>query len=211
MRRSERCRVAALALAVAALGCAASAVAADGKTLFGRCVACHGARGEGVPATGAPPIAGLDAAYLVRQLQAFAAGARGAKAGDAFGATMRASASTLLGSDADRQAVATYVASLPAAAATAAVATNDNGRNYFNAICGACHGGKGQGNTALGAPRIAGQPAVYLARQLAAFGSGVRGAQAGDRYGAQMRAVLAMLPDAAASRDVVAYASSLHP
>jgi cytochrome c oxidase subunit 2 len=124
---------------------------------------------------------------------------------------MRTSATTLVASDADRKAVVSYVAALPAPVLGAAGATNDNGRNYFNAICGACHGGKGQGNAALGAPRIAGQAAPYLARQLAGFAGGARGAQPGDRYGAQMRAVIAMLPDAAASRDVIAHAASLRP
>jgi cytochrome c553 len=214
MRRSDRRRLGVAALVVALLG-AGTAIAADGKALYAKCVACHGARGEGVAATGAPGIAGLDPAYLERQLRAFATGARGVKAGDAFGATMRASATTLLASDAERKVIAAYVATLPVPvpvpAPVAAGATNNNGRNYFNAICGACHGGRGQGNAALGAPRIAGQSAPYLARQLASFASGTRGAQAGDRYGAQMKAVIAMLPDAAASHDVIAYAASLRP
>jgi cytochrome c553 len=197
-------------IAIAAAG-ASPAYAWDGKALYAKCVPCHGARGEGVPATGAPVIAGLDGAYVERQLQAFASGARGVKPGDTFGAAMRASSKTLLASDAERKTVAAYVASLPTPSPAAAGTTNDNGRNYFNAICGACHGGKGQGNTALGAPRIAGQAAPYLARQLAGFASGIRGAQAGDRYGAQMQAVVAMLPDAAASHDVIAYAASLRP
>jgi cytochrome c oxidase subunit 2 len=188
------------------------AAAVDGRSIFAKCVACHGSRGEGTAATGAPSIAGLDAAYLERQLLAFASGARGAKASDAFGATMRAAASSMVASDADRKSVVEFVATLPAVvAATSGGNASDNGRNYFNAICGACHGGKGQGNPQLGAPRIAGQSAAYLARQLAAFGSGARGAQPGDRYGAQMRAVLTMLPDATASRDVVSYAATLRP
>ena len=210
MPRSDR-GPAWIALVALVAAWAAPAYAADGRALYAKCVACHGARGEGVAASGAPAIAGLDAAYLERQLQAFAGSARGTKPGDTFGAAMRASATTLLASDAERKAVAAYVAALPVVVPGAAAATNDNGRNYFNAICGACHGGKGQGNAALGAPRIAGQSAPYLARQLAAFAGGTRGAQAGDRYGAQMRAVTAMLPDAAATRDVIAYAASLRP
>lgn len=191
---------------------AAPSLALDGKAVYGRCVACHGAHGEGVATTGAPPIAGLDASYIERQLAAFASGVRGTAAGDTFGATMRASAMTMLASDGDRRAVAGYVAALPAPTpAPGGAAANDNGRNYFNAVCGACHGGKGQGNPALGAPRIAGQPLAYLARQLGAFTSGTRGGASGDRYGAQMRAVVRMLPDAAATRDVLTYTASLRP
>lgn len=40
--------------------------------------------------------------------------------------------------------------------------------------CESCHGGQGQGNPAVGAPRIAGQPAAYLARQLESFADGSR-------------------------------------
>jgi cytochrome c553 len=40
--------------------------------------------------------------------------------------------------------------------------------------CVACHGTFGQGQADRGAPRLAGQPAAYLARQLAAFADGSR-------------------------------------
>jgi cytochrome c oxidase subunit 2 len=200
-------RTAALA---AALLAAANVSAADGKGLYAACVACHGAHGEGVAATGAPNIAGTEAWYLERQLRNFASGVRGAQPGDTYGATMKAAA-TALTSDPDRAAVAGYVAGLPGVRAAAGSATTDNGRNYFNAICSACHGSNGLGNESLGAPRLAGLPAAYLARQLAAFKSGQRGAQSGDRLGAQMRAVTAMLPDARTEQDVVAYTASLKP
>ncbi len=212
MRGSET-RTAALlgaaAFAVALLGSTA-ALAVDGKALYGACMPCHGARGEGVAATGAPAIAGAEAWYLERQLRNFAAGLRGAQPGDSLGATMRAAVGTL-GADPDRAAVAAYVAGLPRVHAAAGTTVTDNGRNYFNSVCGACHGSAGLGNEALGAPRIAGLAPAYVARQLAAFRSGQRGAQAGDRYGAQMRAILAMLPDAGTERDVVAYAATLRP
>jgi cytochrome c553 len=41
-------------------------------------------------------------------------------------------------------------------------------------VCVSCHGANGEGNTQVGAPRIAGQPAPYLERQLAAFADGRR-------------------------------------
>jgi cbb3-type cytochrome c oxidase subunit III len=213
MRRSDerrpRTRVAAVLAAGALLG-AAAALAADGATLYKACVACHGAHGEGVPATGAPNIAGAEAWYLERQLKNFATGLRGGQPGDTYGATMKAG-SAVLASDKDRSTVAAYVASLPRVRSAAGTATSDNGRNYFNAICSACHGSNGLGNESLGAPRLAGLPSAYLARQLAAFKSGQRGAQAGDKLGAQMRSISTMLPDARTEQDVVAYAASLKP
>ena len=49
----------------------APAQAADPRA----CASCHGAQGEG-GSTGAPPLAGLPRAYLVRQLEAYADGSR---------------------------------------------------------------------------------------------------------------------------------------
>jgi cytochrome c553 len=40
--------------------------------------------------------------------------------------------------------------------------------------CAGCHGAKGEGNSVMGAPRIAAQPADYLARQLEAYANGKR-------------------------------------
>jgi cytochrome c oxidase subunit 2 len=206
MPRSE---IAALLLAL--LAWAPAHATANGRTVYARCVACHGAAGEGVAAVGAPPLAGADAAYLQRQLSAFASGSRGTQPGDKYGATMRAAAAPLLTSDSERVAVAVYLGGLKRPAPAVTTATSANGRNYFNAVCGACHGGNGEGNIALGAPRLAGLPVAYIARQFAAFKNGQRGTAAGDRYGAQMRAVTGMLPDEAAVRDVTAYVASLRP
>ena len=77
------------------------------------------------------------------------------------------------------------------------------------AVCTACHGPSGEGNPQLNAPRIAGQPAWYVSRQLRHFRAGIRGAHESDAYGAQMRAFAAMLPDEAAIRNIAAYVESL--
>ena len=181
---------------------------------YAPCAACHGAHGEGDARQGAPNIAGLDAAYVERQLEHFAAGRRGADAQDAYGARMRAAAQGLDGAPA-RHAVAAFIAALaptPAGAATAPGAPAGNvaqGRNYFNAVCSACHNSNGLGSAALSAPRLAGTDPQYLLRQLAAFRRGTRGADAQDRYGAQMRKMVLALPGAATERDVIAYVATL--
>lgn len=213
MRRSDGRRPARRVAAVLATGAllgSAAAVAAGGRVLYTPCIACHGAHGEGVAATGAPNIAGAEAWYVERQLKNFATGVRGGLPGDTYGAAMKAGSAALT-SDRDRGAVAAYVAALPRVRVAAGAAITDNGRNYFNAVCSACHGSSGLGNEALGAPRLAGLPATYLGRQFLAFKSGLRGAQTGDRLGAQMRAITAMLPDARTEQDVIAYAASLRP
>ena len=92
MKPSLRARLA--FVVVAALG-AGVASAATGQQLFAQCVACHGAKGEGNPAVGAPAIAGQHVAYLQRQLRNFRAGVRGTRPGDTQGAQMRGIAATL--------------------------------------------------------------------------------------------------------------------
>jgi cytochrome c553 len=82
------------------------------------------------------------------------------------------------------------------------------GAELFN-MCMTCHGEQGQGIEAQGAPRIAGQNASYLVRQLQNFRTGLRGAQVGDDYGALMSNFARMLPDDQAVEDVAAYIALL--
>jgi len=65
------------------------------------------------------------------------------------------------------------------------------------APCAACHGPAGEGDADLSAPALAGQQAMYLARQLRHFRDGVRGARPSDIPGARMRAMALALDDAA--------------
>ncbi|UTA47005.1 cytochrome c [Simiduia sp. 21SJ11W-1] len=75
--------------------------------------------------------------------------------------------------------------------------------------CISCHGDQGQGNPALKAPALAGQSASYLARQLSHFKAGIRGSDASDTLGQQMRAMANTLPDQAAIEAVSNYLSTL--
>jgi cytochrome c oxidase subunit 2 len=54
------------------------------------CETCHGERLQGNQSTGAPPLAGQSAAYLLRQLIAFRSGSRGHQPDDSYGQQMRA-------------------------------------------------------------------------------------------------------------------------
>lgn len=76
------------------------------------------------------------------------------------------------------------------------------------AACAACHGANGEGNQALNAPKLAGQQAWYIERQLNHFKVGARGGE-GDTNGAQMVAFAGMLTTDEAVRNVAAYISSL--
>lgn len=66
-----------------------------GQGGFGLCAACHGQAAEGNEALGAPPLAGMSDWYMVRQLEKFKSGWRGAHPGDARGALMRVNAMSL--------------------------------------------------------------------------------------------------------------------
>jgi cytochrome c oxidase subunit II len=98
----------------------------------------------------------------------------------------------------------------PTFAATQSLTAGDpeRGRPLFG-TCAACHGAAGEGNQTLNSPRLSGQSAWYLVRQLGDFRSGVRGAHEGDIYGKQMVPFAASLADEAAIRDVVAYIGTL--
>jgi len=174
------------------------------------CAGCHGPNGRGEAATGAPNIGGMDAWYVERQLLAFLSGQRGGNPQDSHGSRMRAAIVSVV-SPGQARAVADQIAALPRSAPPPAAPGADlgNGRNYYNAICSACHNSNGMGSSALGAPRLAGIDPVYLLRQLAAFRSGLRGAHPDDRYGAQMRRILTALPGPQTDRDVIAYVAAL--
>jgi len=62
-----------LLLTFAGLAMAKGDIAA-GKEKAASCAGCHGANGEGMPPN--PPIAGLDEAYFIKQLQDFKSGSR---------------------------------------------------------------------------------------------------------------------------------------
>lgn len=166
-------------LAVAALIPAAAHAQQGGAAIAAKggqngataCVACHGANGEGNPAAGFPRLAGLGQAYLQAQLANFASGAR-------QNAVMAPIAKQL--TDPEKQAVAAYFASLPAAPAVAVdeatlkpadagawLATRGRWDHNLPA-CVQCHGPGGVGvGTAF--PALAGQSAAYISAQLQAF------------------------------------------
>ena len=88
--------------------------------------------------------------------------------------------------------------------------------NLFNtssralyAVCSACHGVQGEGNAALNSPKIAGQGAWYMKRQIQYYQNGVRGSHADDIYGRQMAPMAATLVNEAAIDNVIAYVRTL--
>jgi cytochrome c553 len=176
-------RIAGLLLCVL---CAGSALAdtTDGATIARQgnghgaapCMACHAADGGGQAAAGFPRLAGLPQAYLRKQLEDFASGAR-------VNATMQPVAAAL--SDADRDAVATYYSSLPVPASPPTaplqgdVATLGQmlaTRGRWSDTLPACEQCHGPGGIGVGDhfPPLAGQSSVYIANALHGWKQGAR-------------------------------------
>ena len=198
------------ALSVAAGAGGAATQAADAAPSVPRalyvaaCASCHGADAQGNPLIDAPVLAGLSAAYLERQIDGFRQGWRGGHPEDGEGREMRPMIDGF--TDADLATLAEWLASLPLPAPAGAAAGGveatagepapegdpSRGRTLY-AACAVCHGRSGEGNDALGAPRLAGQASWYTARQLRKFIDGVRGSHPDDTSGASMRASVADL------------------
>ena len=188
-----------------------------GKSAYALCISCHGANGEGNKALNAPIIAGLPDWYVERQLNNFKRGIRGVNAKDIFGQQMRPMAMTLADKDAVRNVTA-YVASLKAGsiskpvtveASTVVTTVQTPVSEPLYAPCASCHGSEGEGSQKLGAPRLAGQHAWYLKRQLRNWRDGIRGTHVEDIYGMQMRPMAMTLVNDTALNKVVAFIGTL--
>jgi cytochrome c553 len=136
-----------------------------------QCAACHGANGEGNPAMNAPRLAGQNAPYLARQLEAYANGERN-------NAVMGPIAKGL--SREAREAAAQHYADLHAPTAAARSPAPARGRELALVgddklrlqACANCHGPDGIGEPPV--PYLAGQQQKYLAAALAEWKSGAR-------------------------------------
>jgi cytochrome c oxidase subunit 2 len=179
-----------------------------GATLYRPCAACHGDDGGGIAQLNAPSLVALDPWYLERQLEAFQLGYRGTHPDDTYGAQMRPLVAGL--SARDRVQLAAYIDRLPDAPAPATIEGDlVQGKDYYQMVCGSCHGPRAEGNDLLGAPALAGTDDWYLLRQFQYFRGGIRGRAEGDRWGYQMVMMAPALPDEQVTRNVIAYINSL--
>ena len=103
-----------------------------------------------------------------------------------------------------------WLAQQPTFADTLARPVGDAAAGAANyAVCTACHGAQGEGLQALNAPKIAGQEDWYMRRQIANYINGVRGADARDIFGLQMRPMATILANEAVLENVIAYIRTL--
>lgn len=187
--------------------------AAEGEKLYrSQCASCHGVNGAGNAALNAPPLAGTDQDYLVRQLRNFRSQMRGGEAPMGSAATMQAMAKAIP-DDASVVALGRYISTLQPIQAKAESTPRGSplnaGKAVF-AVCIACHGSHGEGAPALKAPAIAHLPSWYITGQLQAFRDGLRGVHAEDTAGQQMRQIVTELQlDDDAVRALSVYVTSL--
>jgi cytochrome c553 len=162
-----------LGAALLALGAEAQEGSVEaGRAKSATCAACHGADGNSVTPDW-PMLAGQHASYIVRQLRAF-------KNGERTDVTMKPFADLL--SEQDMLDVAAYFAAQTPTPKGADPALVNLGQQIYRggvpdrgiAACIACHGPDGSGNPLAAYPRVSGQHASYVTKQLTAYAKGDR-------------------------------------
>ena len=174
------------------------------EPLYAPCASCHGSEGEGNQKLGAPRLAGQHDWYIKRQLRNWRSGIRGTHSEDVYGMQMRPMAMTLA-NDAALNKVVKFIGTLSGAPLKTSIQGNTGAGKSSYVTCIACHGAQGEGNKALNAPKIAGLPDWYIARQLRSFKKGIRGTHQKDTYGMQMRPMAMTLANDEAIDNVAAY------
>lgn len=164
------------------------------------CASCHGPRGDSI-SPGFPKIAGQRAEYLEAQLKAFRDRTRADPMAQAYMWGM----TSQLGDDAIRKLAVYYAGQKAAHGKPGNAQLVREGKAFYEKgipaekvqACIACHGPGAEGNGVF--PRLAGQHAEYLVKQLVQFKSSLReGANAPIMHGVttaltfdQMQAVAA--------------------
>jgi cytochrome c553 len=141
-----------------------------GEALFVNCTACHGTDGGGEANGTVPRIAGQYPSVLIKQLVDFRYGQRWDLRMEQIASRHRL---------ADAQAIADvthYAASLQTdlPPATLDGALLSRGAAVFMQQCSVCHGEAGAGNPQTQTPKLAGQHATYLLRQMQEAANGGR-------------------------------------
>ena len=164
--------------ALALAGASASAIAQDsdaGTLAREVCASCHGPGGRSISST-FPRLAGQQAQYLEGQLKAF----RGRTRGDPMAQAYMWGMASQMDDGTIEKLAAYYAAQQPAHGRAADAKLAQRGKVIYESgipsanvpACGTCHGKNAEGNGTF--PRLAGQHAEYLVKQLSLFKSALR-------------------------------------
>ncbi len=168
-----------ISLVTMAIACMAPPVQAQeadaGRLAAQVCASCHGPKGDSIsPAF--PKIAGQRSEYLENQLKAFRDRTRADPMAQAFMWGM----TSQLSDDSIQKLAVFYAGQRPASGKRGDAKLVQSGRAIYEGgipeakvqACIACHGKNAEGNTVF--PRLAGQHAEYLVKQLVLFKSSLR-------------------------------------
>jgi cytochrome c553 len=168
-----------LPLSLVALACAVTPLQAQetdaAKLATQVCASCHGPRGDSI-SPGFPKIAGQRAEYLENQLKAFRDRTRADPMAQAYMWGM----TSQLSEDSVKKLAAFYSGQKPAPGKAGNAKLVQSGKTIYETgipsakvqACNSCHGPNAEGNAAF--PRLAGQHAEYLVKQLVLFKSSLR-------------------------------------
>lgn len=144
--------------------------AKDGETQAMVCAACHGADGNS-PSGAFPSLAGQHESYTAKQLQDIKDGTRSVPEMVPFVANMTEQQMLDLGAFYAKQTAQGNVAKADLVERGERVYRAGNAGTGV-AACSGCHGPDGLGNKGAKYPRLAGQHADYIEKQLRAFQTG---------------------------------------
>ena len=169
----KHCLTTALLCVAASFNALAAGDPVAGKAKAAVCTSCHGPDGNSVNPEW-PKLAGQHAGYTAKQIHDLKAGVTRS---DALMAPMIAGLS-----DRDIEDIAAYYAVQTSTGGYASEALHAPGERIYRGgnaragvpACIACHGPRGGGNEPAGFPRLAGQHAVYTAKQLEDWRTGAR-------------------------------------
>ena len=169
----KHCLTTALLCVAASFNALAAGDPVAGKAKAAVCASCHGPDGNSVNPEW-PKLAGQHAGYTAKQIHDLKAGVTRS---NALMAPMIAGLS-----DRDIEDIAAYYAVQSSTGGYASEALHAPGERIYRGgnaragvpACIACHGPRGGGNGPAGFPRLAGQHAVYTAKQLEDWRTGAR-------------------------------------
>ena len=143
-------------------------MALDGKKLYETktCIACHGKDAKNPLLPTYPTLAGQNTAYAIAQMEDIKTGARNNGQTSAMKGIMH------IINDAEREAIAKWLASLPTD--NAGNTNADGAKLYHDKVCDTCHGADGKTPVMSIYPKLSGQNKDYTLAQMKDIKSGVR-------------------------------------
>jgi|TARA_R110001583_G_scaffold138880_2_gene290644 cbb3-type cytochrome c oxidase subunit III len=174
---------------------------------FEYCTVCHGSQLMGNKNIGAPRLNGLSPWYITRQLKNFKQGIRGSHPKDVTGGEMMSMVSNL--SDQKLKEVVAWITTTHSDKPSSSLIADEKAGKKLYQSCVTCHGSNAHGNKTLGAPKLNDLNDWYIFTQLNHFRLGIRGAEASDSYGKQMKAASSVITSEQDAANLAVYINQL--